>query len=192
MFLFQMSTATKRRRRRRALNKMLDEYMNDNNSHIDNESASNHEIHSLSDFTDDELERRNIEYEDTPSGSTDDEIGEYLEEDQFLEDFTECAKNINITHNDLSKILRVINKYHFNFPLDARTLLHTSQKPILLRSVEPGKYHHFGLSKGLLHIVDTLRYICSLILMVCLYIKAPPFIFGPFCVWSTNFQSLFS
>lgn len=79
------------------------------------------------------------------------------EDSRFLADFKEVARNINISHSDLSKILKVLNKYHHNFPVDARTLLGTCQRPVTLRHVEPGQYHHFGLEKGIISVTHTLR-----------------------------------
>lgn len=65
--------------------------------------------------------------------------------------------SINITNQDLSKVLRVLHKYHPELPVDARTLLSTKPEKIQVKDVHPGSYYHFGLEKGLRFIVRYLK-----------------------------------
>ena len=74
-------------------------------------------------------------------------------------DLKEVVNDMNISQNDLTKLLHVLNKYHPELPLDARTLLNTPRgnDNIQLRHVSPGDYFHFGLKKGLLFVTKELK-----------------------------------
>lgn len=71
-------------------------------------------------------------------------------------DLAELFKYINISQNDLTTVLSVLRRYHPDLPQDARTLLGCSPKPLLFRSVPPGEYYHFGLTNGILFVVEKL------------------------------------
>lgn len=76
--------------------------------------------------------------------------------DNILEDIRNVALSINITHQDLSKLLKVLNRYHPELPIDARTLLSSSVKKVEVVDMEPGQYFHFGLRSGIEFLIDKL------------------------------------
>ena len=102
-----------------------------------------------SDTTDNVLSEDDFDFHDSSS--------EEMISDNLMEDLKDVFKSINITHHDLSKILRVLQKYHPELPADARTLLSSSTEKVELKDVEPGKYFHFGLSSGVQYLIEKLN-----------------------------------
>lgn len=78
-------------------------------------------------------------------------------ENNIVYDMRNVCQSIDITNQDLSKLLKVLNKYHPELPIDARTLLSTEQSKVDVKEVHPGYYHHFGLEKGLMFVIRKLE-----------------------------------
>ena len=106
----------------------------------------------------DEMEEGNsisVDSSDENDFSSDPTSGEAS--DDIVSDVTKVANEINISQNDLTKILKMLNKYHPELPVNARTLLRASNEKLLFREVPPGTYYHFGLRNGLIFVTKTLR-----------------------------------
>jgi hypothetical protein len=84
------------------------------------------------------------------------DVDSYEGGDNIIADLRNVALSMNITHQDLSKLLRVLNRYHPELPIDARTLLSSSVKKVMVSDMEPGKYFHFGLKSGIKFLIDKL------------------------------------
>ena len=67
----------------------------------------------------------------------------------FKEQLCRWAVNVKIPHSHLNPLLTILKGYHPELPLDARILLLTPRK-IVLRSVLPGEYYHFGIASGII------------------------------------------
>lgn len=73
----------------------------------------------------------------------------------FKEGLSIWAVQCNVPHATIDKLLKLMKKYTNinteNIPFDSRTLLNTpSSVRANIRSVNPGKYSHFGLKTGIL------------------------------------------
>lgn len=91
--------------------------------------------------------------ESVQSDFGDDSVGD------IVSDLREVVNDINISQNDLTKLLHVLQKYHPELPREARTLLNTPRGNVsdAFRHVTPGNYFHFGLKKGLLFVSEKLK-----------------------------------
>ena len=90
------------------------------------------------------------------------------DEASFYKDIKSVMTDITISNSDANKILTTLRKYHPELPCDIRTLRETKSKNASeLRDVAPGLYHHFGLEKGLRHILTRLKISGPEILLAC-------------------------
>lgn len=162
-FIFQVNV--KRRRKRRQLNRIVERICNSSDSSPDRSvdvstpvtSLEHNNVHSFISSEDESLGISSIETKssfDLYSNSSD---AENESDPDFIKDVTNVFKEIHITQNDLTKVLKVLNKYHPELPTDARTLLSTDQAKIETRVVAPGEYYHFGLKKGLAFVAKQLK-----------------------------------
>lgn len=120
------------------------------NKHITNDVEDNefipHLIHSLSSSS-------SSSSEDDPGD--DDELTNWNAVfDQislFRSLISEWAVSYNIPQNALNKLLKILKQHKCfeTLPKDSRTVLNTNQISITnYRTVEPGKYYHFGILNG--------------------------------------------
>lgn len=72
------------------------------------------------------------------------------------EDLREFVIEESLTMASVNKLLRVLNPYHPELPLDSRTLLQTSKHISDIRDMDDGRYCHLGLKTGLTSILSKL------------------------------------
>lgn len=154
---FQMNSS---KRKRRALNSLVDAYMELSDS--SSEFPVKEFRHSQQKYVKPRISS-DMEGIELPIPDYEDSLSDYslssetdCEDDCILDDLREVFKEISITQNDLTKLLKVLNKYHPELPTDARTLKQTPPEKSSLKSVSPGNYYHFGLEKGISFVVEKL------------------------------------
>lgn len=69
------------------------------------------------------------------------------------QDLAEWAAAGKIPRIQVTKLLHILHAHHPDLPLDSRTLLRT-MRVVNSREVEPGRYYHFGLAKGLVKLLN--------------------------------------
>lgn len=151
--------------------KVLDEYSygvknidsNEQNVNIENNNVDfiNNSVENNVDFTNNSVENNNLDF-----------INDIGSEDFLTENINKkdiCDNNYanindliavwaveeHIPHVSLTKLLKIlkIHRCHKDYPSDARTLLQTPRSTII-KNVEKGVYHHFGLKKSLMQFLN--------------------------------------
>lgn len=79
----------------------------------------------------------------------------------------------NITQLAFTKLLHILKPVHPELPLDARTLLKTP-RDLVLKTVEPGQYYHFGFRKCIEKFIPQLTCHDSNLIELCINIDGLP------------------
>jgi len=124
------------------------------NKSVINQIVLNKEIKNLEEFT----------TNNSNCVNTFDNRGETFENFQQLDLKSELSKwavEYDVPNNTLSGLLKVLKKHNCfsNFPSDARTIHQINinnpySQSILVKTVSPGVYYHFGLANGIQQTID--------------------------------------
>lgn len=90
---------------------------------------------------------------------SDDSCGQNTEISNFSlrQKLRKIAIEEGLTTETINKILAVLNPYHPELPLDARTLKGIRQHKISIRDMDNGRYCHLGLTNGILAMQSQLK-----------------------------------
>ena len=65
-------------------------------------------------------------------------------------DLRDWKTKFHVPHNQVGELLGILRKHHPELPKSAKTLMGTPRLKVVVRSVNPGIYYHFGIAKRLL------------------------------------------
>ncbi len=66
--------------------------------------------------------------------------------------------------------MKILNPFFADLPLSTRTRVKTPRKAVTLKTIQPGKYYHFGIEKGILDTLMLLKVSELLVDIVYLYV----------------------
>ncbi len=66
--------------------------------------------------------------------------------------------------------MKILIPFFVDLPLSTRTLVKTPRKAVILKTIQPGKYYHFGIEKGILDTLMLLKVSELLVDIVYLYV----------------------
>nr|CAH0098514.1 unnamed protein product [Daphnia galeata] len=76
----------------------------------------------------------------------------------------------HIEFSKCDELLKILNPFFVDLPLSTRTLVKTPRKAVILKTIQPGKYYHFGIEKGILDTLMLLKVSELLVDIVYLYV----------------------
>jgi len=110
----------------------------------------------------------------SPKNLVDNETEHNLNTDRYADDIfsircmiAKWAIDFNIPHNAINSLLSSLRKHSCfsELPKDSRTILNTNNNSIstnnIIRSVNPGRYYHFGLKNGIINNYNILPSVSS-------------------------------
>jgi hypothetical protein len=84
------------------------------------------------------------------------DINDHVDFSMLRDDLKDYLSSTDVPFTFIKGLLNVLRKYHPCLPSDPRTLMNTNRSALPLKLVEPGYYYHFGIRKGLEHIIPNL------------------------------------
>lgn len=90
---------------------------------------------------------------ETPTTQESNDEDELLGEESLMAKLATWKIENHIEFSVCDQLLKILNPYHPELPLSTRTLVKTPRKAVILQTIPPGNYYHFGIEKGIL---DTL------------------------------------
>jgi hypothetical protein len=81
------------------------------------------------------------------------------DENVLAADLKGWKTKFHVPHNQVGELLGILRKYHPELPKSAKTLMGTPREKVVVRAVSPGSYYHFGIQKGLLAILRSMKII---------------------------------
>ena len=90
---------------------------------------------------------------ETPTTQESNDEDELLGEESLMAKLATWKIENHIEFSVCDQLLKILKPYHPEIPLSTRTLVKTPRKAVILQTIPPGNYYHFGIEKGIL---DTL------------------------------------
>ena len=78
------------------------------------------------------------------------------EQHSLAADLRGWKTKFHVRHNQVGDLLGILRKHHPELPKSAKTLMGTPRLKVVVRSVNPGIYYHFGIEKRLLSTLTSL------------------------------------
>lgn len=126
----------------------IDNIFDDVNNISDNESCSSVENYLIEDDITEEGYSNNNNAEFLNNISNNSNIFKDRADSNLSNDLAQWAIEFKISHTALNSLVCILKKYNFTLPSNARTLLKTQRKAVVL-DMHDGKYCYFGIANNL-------------------------------------------